>query len=187
MSNKLLDNAKAISFTAEMAEQVMLGNKTQTRRPQTGKAKYKVGDILWVREPARIYSRNDNLVCIKYAADEGMAVMYYPERLKWNPIPGHKIPNGIFKEAARTFLRVTDVRAERVQDMTPADADAEGMAEIEVIDTADYCRIANKYKLCIEDSRVTFIQVWDAIYGETEYRWDNDPDVWVYEFERVEG
>lgn len=73
------------------------------------------------------------------------------------------------KEAARIFLRVTDVRFERLQDMeTPNDENyiAEGAKD-----------------------KHDFIRIWNDTVGLDKremYGWYANPWVWVIEFERVE-
>lgn len=74
------------------------------------------------------------------------------------------------KEAARIWLKVTDVRVERLQDMTDDDAEAEGCF--------DYTSTA-----------LGFFDVWDSTIKKSDlncYGWDANPWVWVIEFERCE-
>lgn len=74
------------------------------------------------------------------------------------------------KEAARIWLKVTDVRVERLQDMTDDDAEAEGCF--------DYTSTA-----------LGFPDVWDSTIKKSDldrYGWDASPWVWVIEFERCE-
>lgn len=74
------------------------------------------------------------------------------------------------KEAARIWLKVTDVRVERLQDMTDDDAEAEGCF--------DYTSTA-----------LGFPDVWDSTIKKSDldrYGWDANPWVWVIEFERCE-
>lgn len=74
------------------------------------------------------------------------------------------------KVAARIWLKVTDVRVERLQDMTDDDAEAEGCF--------DYTSTA-----------LGFFDVWDSTIKKSDldrYGWDANPWVWVIEFERCE-
>lgn len=74
------------------------------------------------------------------------------------------------KEAARIWLKVTDVRVERLQDMTDDDAEAEGCF--------DYTSTA-----------LGFPDVWDSTIKKSDlerYGWNASPWVWVIEFERCE-
>ena len=85
-------------------------------------------------------------------------------RIHWHP--SIHMP----KEAARIWLKVTDVRVERLQDMTDDDAEAEGCF--------DYTSTA-----------LGFPDVWDSTIKKSDidrYGWDANPWVWVIEFDRCE-
>ena len=74
------------------------------------------------------------------------------------------------KVAARIWLKVTDVRVERLQDMTDDDAEAEGCF--------DYTSTA-----------LGFFDVWDSTIKKSNlncYGWNANPWVWVIKFERCE-
>lgn len=74
--------------------------------------------------------------------------------------------------ASRITLEITNVRVERVQEISEADAIAEGI----------YIR----YKDLHTTHRAAFVGVWDTIYGKGSDAWVNDPWVWVVEFKRKE-
>jgi hypothetical protein len=76
--------------------------------------------------------------------------------------------------AARLFLRVTDVRLERVQDITEEGAIAEGVRGDEH-DWADQ-----------PTPSMCFSALWDSLNAKRGYGWDANPWVWVYKFERTE-
>lgn len=80
----------------------------KTLSPQV-KLPYQPGDILWVRETwaKRIHSDNRYY----YKADNNLGAIFNREDDKW------RSPIFMPREAARIFLRVTDVRVERVQDI----------------------------------------------------------------------
>lgn len=85
-------------------------------------------------------------------------------RIHWHP--SIHMP----KEAARIWLKVTDVRVERLQDMTDDDAEAEGCF--------DYTSTA-----------LGFPDVWDSTIKKSDldrYGWDANLWVWVISFERCE-
>ena len=149
---------------------------------------WKRGDVLWVREPGRVrYVQRTSwivapscyLANIEYPADGAIRSVEIPKRLagrSWLK-NGHGIPNGIFKEAARAWLEVTDVRVQRIRDITPADAIAEGLTPA-----------TNSLGLdCDTPNPVDgFHILWDSIYAARGYGWDVNPWVWVYEFERTD-
>lgn len=83
------------------------------------------------------------------------------------------------KEAARIWLNITDVRVERLQDITVEDALAEGMDK--------YIRLNGELD---ENSIITsFIGIWNSTIKKADldcYGWDANPWVWVIEFERCD-
>ena len=130
---------------------------------------YMPGDILYVREtwaamnttpgghfrphPVYYYKADDpDIRPISWDRDAG----------KWRP--SIHMP----KAAARIFLKVKDVRAERVQDITEEAARAEGCP--------------SEYSL---NPRGWFRSIWDRVSNDNT-NWDANPWVWVYEFERIQ-
>ena len=144
---------------------------------------YKLGDILYVREtwtkecekyyyradydsdylePCETLSGGYPASCRNHPGCEGCTATSW--RIRWHP--SIHMP----KEAARIWLKVTDVRVERLQDMTDDDAEAEGCF--------DYTSTA-----------LGFPDVWDSTIKKSDidrYGWDANPWVWVIEFERCE-
>ena len=88
------------------------------------------------------------------------------------------------KEAARIWLKVTDVRVERLQDITEAEAILEGATNnIAFIHSPD-----NEYDH-IHTAREHFIDIWNSTIKKGDldkYGWDANPFVWVIEFEWCE-
>lgn len=81
------------------------------------------------------------------------------------------------KEAARIWLKVTDVRVERLRDITPEQIGREGV-EVE------YPHVLNG-----EEKRYAFSTLWNSTIKKSNlnrYGWDANPWVWVIEFERCE-
>lgn len=81
------------------------------------------------------------------------------------------------KEAARIWLKVTDVRVERLQDITSEQISREGV-EVE------YPHVLNG-----EEKRYAFSTLWTSTIKKSDldrYGWDASPWVWVIEFERCE-
>ena len=81
------------------------------------------------------------------------------------------------KEAARIWLKVTDVRVERLQDMTSEQISREGV-EVE------YPHVLNG-----EEKRYAFSTLWNSTIKKSDidrYGWDANPYVWGISFERCE-
>lgn len=156
------------------------------------KAPYQPGDILWVREawqfiPCIDCRLREHGACsdIPVTYDDGDSIgegcfVYRedypePERINWRP--SIHMP----REASRIFLRVTGVRAERLQKITPEQIDAEGCKEF------GYSLATGEL---LPSSPVWFRIVWDnTIKPENlaAYGWDANPWVWVIEFEQTSG
>lgn len=191
---------KPIIFNTVMVEQILAGNKTQTRRviklpskseswklmfenhPETmyklavDKAPYQVGDIVYVRE--RWCEGLNKFFYYAFGGYEGMFDM------KWKP--SIHMP----KEAARIFLKVTDIGVERVQDISEEDAKAEGVMSYWAEPHKNVAPFIGAAKEIGEDlcstRREAYRQLWDNIYATKGYGWDKNPWVLKIVFERVE-
>lgn len=85
------------------------------------------------------------------------------------------------KEAARIFLKVTDVRVERLQDMNLDDFLSEG--------TSLLPEAFNDPENAYMQTKSLFVDLWDSTINtqkRTLYGWDANPWVWVIEFKRYE-
>ena len=172
------------------------------------KPKYEIGDVLYVRETwCKLHSLDGNDQIIDdtekyyYAADnpaflynkflhkDGTAKVYQT----WKP--SIHMP----KEAARLFLRVTDIRVERLQSITGEDIENEGFEFKCPNEHIDYtpdppepCYISgNCYhypKMYCDQECVWGYECWDNTIKKKDlkiYGWDANPWVWVVEFEKV--
>ena len=75
---------------------------------------------------------------------------------------------------ARIFLKVTNVRVERLQDISSIGYEKEGF------DFSNYNTFTN-----IEDMKNWWIKLWNST-AKDGYKWEDNPYVFVYEFERIE-
>lgn len=140
----------------------------------------KPGDHIWVRERARVIDYRSNCdALVRYEADQSTRWVNMPSRLKYVPV-GRCIPNGCHREASRILLEITGVRAERLNDISQADAIAEGMPPSHP--SIDAVSRTLGYP---DFSRSVFAQLWQFIYGEKA--WSENKWVWVIEFKRIEG
>lgn len=148
-----------------------LQTKVDESKPYLLKPKYQVGDILYVREthcPNYFDEFVSNKLKCAYKADWNPELIdgAVPEP-KWKPSIHMK------KELARIFLKVTEVRVERLQDITEGQAINEGVKLPSP--KANYIN--------------SFIPLWDSTIKEKEldkYGWDANPWVWVIEFEKFD-
>ena len=83
------------------------------------------------------------------------------------------------REAARLFLRVTDVRVERLRDLTITDLQNEGIMPEGYI---------SQYSALTSDYFEQFRELWDRTIKPADltlYGWEANPWVWVIEFEWI--
>jgi hypothetical protein len=155
--------------------------------------RYDVGDVLWVRETWGNWSYDEpgsNACYFTYFADypEQAETFEWPEPDEFGDkiicdLPKRRPSIFMPRTAARLFLRVTDVRVERVQEITEEDARAEGCIT--------FCdKIGDgKFDDVIEfdlTARDAFCELWDELNKKRGYGWDTNPWVWVISFERTE-
>ncbi len=194
-----LQIAKPILFNTDMARAILDGRKTVTRRPikpqpankddiiykhdECGKCfispdddsypetkvkmPYKVGDILYVRETWHNIGPSSARDYV-YKADDPLGAD------KW--CPSIHMP----KEVARIFLRVTDVRVERLQDIT-----INGLQEEGILNDGYISQYASMTTTAFED----FKDLWNNTVKKSDfdkYGWEANPWVWVIEFERLD-
>lgn len=149
----------------------------------------KPGDRLWVRETWTFVNMSsaDGEVCVAYNADgpdlpnrpsikvpESEITHLWEVRDIWS----HRKRPSIFmpRWASRIILEITGVRVERLQDISEADARAEG------------CELTDELTGCAEDLpyyRDVYRVLWDVINGK-KAPWSSNPWVWVIEFRRAD-
>ncbi|MDP4119281.1 MAG: morphogenetic protein [Bacillota bacterium] len=144
-----------------------------------------VGDVIWVRETwwkGDLLDDSDNVVergVVLYKADIPNIPGWPDWEYKWSP--SIHMP----RSAARLFLKVKDVRVEKLQDITEEGTKAEGIVSYWTEPHRDVAPFIGRAKEIGEDLCLTrleaFSQLWDSIYKN----WNDNPYVWVIEFERM--
>jgi hypothetical protein len=153
------------------------------------------GDILYVRET--VWQKTGHYLDVdgetkavwcsefKYVASDEKPETGW--NYSWAKRPSIHMP----KEAARIWLKVTDVRVERLQSITVEGAIKEG-AE------GENCHHTNAGAFGCTDCmntgwivppQIEFMQIWDSTIKKSDldrYGWNANPWVWVIEFERCE-
>ncbi len=189
-----------IRFSGPMVKAILDGSKTQTRRVvkqdrdglldckptpawdafwQCVACPYgKPGDRLWVRETFGI---DDEDGAVLYFADPDTAQNAEHARICEDRYPRRRPSIHMPRWASRILLEITDVRVERVQDISEADAQAEGIEYSERFE--GYCiGMAEHYHS--HDPRLSYASLWESINGPDS--WAANPWVWVVEFRRIE-
>jgi hypothetical protein len=191
--------ARPIPFSAPMVRAILADTKTQTRRVLKCRPQYQLeerddgklwpwmydsdrdadhwmpcpygqaGDRLWVREAWKV---DLNHRFYRADGDPGGPVPWTPSihMPRW---------------ASRITLEVTGVRVERPQDISEADAKAEGVHRcLDGLWSGGAWKHLRRPN-CYADPCNAFCDLWASINGPGS--WDANPWVWVVEFRRVEA
>jgi hypothetical protein len=159
------------------------------------KCPYQIGDHLWVRETwALIDDTEFGGICyVQYKADrpnEKYPGDWPADEAKGNPdAPKWKPSIFMPKKYARIWLEVTNVRVERVQDISRNDAMSEGIPQTygEAVTQFSEKVLKNRCNHIWDNhaSVENFQWLWDSINGK-KYPWKSNPWVWVYDFKVIE-
>lgn len=179
-----------ILFSTDMVKAILEGRKTQTRRVpkyvpfccSTDELKRQliaecpygqVGDHLWIRET---WAGQDFAVCCEndkpnYKGKDGY---FHPvihkagkENYAWGMSGEPKWHSGrfMFKTSARLWQEITDIRVQRIQEISPSDCRDEGVEPF--LYTINYRKL------------------WDKINGK-KYPWESNPFVWCISFKKLD-
>lgn len=210
---------RPILFSPTMVRAVLTGTKTQTRRlmkpqptpvayPERARCPYgQAGHRLWARETfyiddlsyrtgplpstkpdaldmANVYYRADGDCCAQISECQCASV----GKPKWKP--AIHMP----RWASRLTLEVTSVRIERVQQITDADALAEGVQGpgpgVVLPGPFDAGRGGQLgYSVCglgtFPTARMAFAWLWDSIHAKVEHPWTRNEWVWRLAFRKL--
>ena len=193
---------KPILFNTDMVRAILDGRKSCTRRICKDANEYTVPDMEFYNADRRTYAVYNfvdkehmeqlstaertcpictgDILYVRETWKEAPNGYYYYEDWQRNDIaditkwkPSIHMP----KEAARIWLKVMNVRVERLQDITSEQIGREGV-EVE------YPHVLNG-----EEKRYAFSTLWNNTIKKSDidrYGWDANPWVWVIEFERCE-
>ena len=168
--------------------------------------------LLWVRETYFAWGRWEMRYSAKKGRDEwhfvdmttecGKSYLYDADQPRPQPLAGKRdggvTPKwwkrpAIFmpREACRIVLEVTAVRVERLQDISEADAQAEGVEDVtkEVAPRDPEFRFWRRYRdgglnAYTDNAIASYASLWTEINGPGS--WEANPWVWVIEFHRIE-
>ncbi|EPT9728173.1 hypothetical protein ACVTT1_001257 [Vibrio cholerae] len=198
-------------FNTDMVKALMAGDKRVTRRPvkidyergmngpvvrgRNGEVSVlgfapiaglcpfvNFGDLIYVRETFRLFNHSDECGCSDYCSCPPSGTPFYfancggDSESKWKP--SIHMP----RAASRLTLKITDVRIERVQDITEEQCRKEGVEHIDgQFDIHQLSEMAKTFDGTLEDAKALFACLWDSIYQN----WKENPYVWVIEFEVI--
>ena len=184
---------KGILFKPDMIKAIVEGRKTVTRRVMQNQPvemdkvyykafrkdygcrvpRYQIGEVVYIKEAHR-YIQNDGDPYdfgiqykldsqVKWWRDNGN-LMDYPIDEKW------RSPLFLKELFARHFIKITDVRAERLREISEEDAIASGISPEETPDEAP--------------PAMRYASLWDSI--NPKYPWELNPFVFTYKFVKVD-
>lgn len=196
---------RPILFSTEMVRAILAGTKTQTRRLVKDKEflKYATdeetidflkvtaicpygnkGDRLWVRETFGEWESLLGKYIYKANMSKSEAFLF-----RWKP--AIHMP----REASRINLVITDIRIERLHDITDQDAMDEGISMVDDYHWKDYfgdfagfdfdANIKSKYGEKLSGEVTSYASLWSKINGLES--WLSNPWVWVIEFQKEGG
>ena len=144
---------------------------------------WQVGDRLWVRETWRVDRLNESIKSNNL--ESGQWVQYKSDNDIWATYPGRWRPSiHMPRWASRITLEITNIRVERIQEISEEDVIAEGFNSTTWNGELTIFRPpANGF----DDIPATqyFMDFWDSIYAPKGYGWKDNPWVWVREFRRI--
>ena len=184
---------RPIIMGADSVRAILDGRKTQTRRVIKPQPKFigapnvpfktddanpkgiincpygKVGDRLWVRETVffETFHQQSDEELKRYGFNPNIGVWVYRADNHDYPTITANWTSPMFmpREASRITLQITDIRVERVQDITEEDAIAEGVESFNTVASYSY--------------------LWDSLNAKRGYPWENNPWVWVISFKQI--
>lgn len=175
---------RPIIFSAPMILALLAGQKTQTRRLASSPlANVTPGTKLWAREAWRLHTAHDRLTaaqaftamggdmahCVDYLATPRKEAFWGKSR------PSIHMP----RWASRLTLTVTEVRVQRLQEISAADAMAEGIQRVGggVLRWEKYSGAEGQSATC---PRAAFALLWNSLHGPDA--WDENPEVVAISF-----
>lgn len=197
VTEKKTEKEKSVRFSEERVLATLDGSKTQFRRivekpefihPSTGpyikedgsyyfsddeahgeefKLPYKIGNTLFVQET---YSEHEGK--IYYRCDQ-------PKDYKGKWVPSIFMP----VRNARLFLTITNVRIEKLQEITEQDAITEGVLQVANFYYKSYSKTLKRP--WVETAKESYRTLWDSKNYKGENSWKNNPWVFVYEFKII--
>ena len=206
---------RPILFNAEMVKAILDGRKTTTRRICKDGSELTVPDMDFYDVNKRTYAVHNyvdkehtdklsiaeracpicpgDILYVRETWSEWTDGYLYKAWIEPFPQPGESSimtwhPSiHMPKEAARIWLKVTDVRVEQLQEMKDEDCEKEGLE--------NFCKkcsaLFSECDTCLNDSGIKedFKELWNSTIKNSDidtYGWDANPWVWVIEFERCD-
>jgi hypothetical protein len=111
-----------------------------------------------------------------WAMNHGPQPIHYAVDCKREEVEDYVTKPSIFmpRWASRITLEITEVRVERLQEISEEDARAEGV------------RPVNEQVELLGEYRIGYVKLWDSLNAKRGLGWDKNPWVWAIAFRRVQ-
>lgn len=200
---------KHFTFSEALFNQILAGNKTQHREVVSLKNPHSKNELqyfdkeyslAWFRHPSGYYDQEiskKNLGDICYLK-EPYSIDYHNGDL---PYSGYnykydnyqtqignnwKNADSMTEKSARYFVKITDVRIERLQEISEEDSISEGIEQWRVIiNEPTFILYGNPNESRTNLPVLSFKTLWQSIH-KVASRWEDNPFVWVYDFELMD-
>ena len=200
---------RPILFNTEMVKAILEGRKTQTRRvikdqPLSGRSIKHYSDNEWV-----VYSDSDPIVTLytikcPYGqvgdrlwvremwdyTGQGLDCVYKADAKPTDIFPWEKYRPSIFmpRWASRITLEIVEIKVEKLQDISEADAIAEGLESLtrpngKTLYSAPQCGDRPPY--WESSASEAFMWLWDSINAKRGYSWESNTWCWCLSFKRL--
>lgn len=191
---------KGIPFNDDMVRVILEGRKTQTRRPMKPQPELRDNRVLWEHRKGVGFSNcgegsdyslflrgcplgqaGDRLwVRETWGMDTEGNLHLRSTECESKVIGGWNPSIHMPRWASRITLEITEIRVQRVNDITDEDVLAEGCSKCKRTgaDTED-CWMDTSALAC------GFSQVWDSLYAKKGLGWTENPWVWALTFRRI--
>ena len=150
------------------------------------KPRHQIGDRLYVKEALK-RSNDEPPYWATYKTDSKAVLDGYDEKRQWESDDANEWKNKVIparympRSAARTFIEITDVRCERIQEIIYLDVVAEGCS----FDETDEGEIFRNQNHAYSFHREKFKDLWNDTNGKDA--WERNDWVFAYTFKLVEA
>jgi len=196
---------RPIIMSTESVKAILDGRKTQTRRvikpqPTIYTSGSNMSSLNWQRKPSETiiqvgchslepivatmlsscpYGQVGDRLWVRETWDDGVGLLLYKADCSPRELEGMHWESPIYmpKEYSRITLEITEVRVEKLWDITKEDAKAEGL-ETGVTSLDALVEATGSI-------RANFFALWDYLNAKRGYGWETNPWVWILSFRRV--
>ncbi|MDX7987827.1 hypothetical protein FE392_10865 [Xenorhabdus sp. 12] len=191
---------RSIIFNGDMVHAILDGRKTQTRRIAEFKLRENGYNLRFSGLRVGYYHNGmPSSGFVLRAADAGCwNDRTFPLHCPYGQISEQlwvRESKQIPRETSRILLEITDIRIERLQDISEQDVIAEGLMKIskdgqlfkfgisDMDGLPGGCDVGWKWREWEINPEIAYKKLWESIYGESS--WDANPWVWVIDFRRI--